>query len=62
MRIVCRDVGYTGNGTGAYRCKSSQQMVDVLRTLLASPLETMKVHIESIDCTARTFEKIYGIA
>jgi glycosyltransferase involved in cell wall biosynthesis len=61
MRVVCRDVGYTGNGAGAYRCKSTAEILDVLRMLLSSPLENQEVSVESIDCTARSFEKLYGI-
>src|SRR5262249_13516926 len=26
-RVVCRDVGYTGNGVGVYRCKSNAEML-----------------------------------
>jgi glycosyltransferase involved in cell wall biosynthesis len=61
MRVVCRDVGYTGSGTGAFRCKSSEEMVDVVRRLLLLPHESAAVSVESIDCTALAFEGIYGI-
>ena len=37
MSVVCRDVGYTGESPNAYRCKSLQEMVAVLKRLLASP-------------------------
>jgi glycosyltransferase involved in cell wall biosynthesis len=61
MRVVCRDVGYTGNGTGVYRCQSSNEFVNALQRLLVSPLENNGVNVDSIDATARAFEKIYGI-
>ena len=60
-RVVCRDVGYTGSGNGAYRCKTNEEMVNVLKTLLASPLDPIKVDVVGIDDTARAFEQIYGL-
>jgi glycosyltransferase involved in cell wall biosynthesis len=61
MRIVSFDVGYAGKSPGVYRCKSSEEMLDVLRTLLASPLEAQQVHVPDIDETAGAFEKLYGL-
>jgi glycosyltransferase involved in cell wall biosynthesis len=61
MRVVCREVGYTGTGPGVYHCKSNEEMVDVLKALLAAQLERTEVDVMNIDDTARAFEKIYGI-
>src|SRR5262245_27749128 len=60
-QVVSREVGYTGNGTNTHRCKSDEEMVAVLQRLLIASGENKKANVESIDCTARTFEKIYGI-
>jgi glycosyltransferase involved in cell wall biosynthesis len=62
MRVVCRDVGYTGTGKGAYRCKSNEEMVEVLKTLLESSLTPLDSDVIGIDDTVRTFENIYGLA
>jgi len=61
MRVVCHDVGYTGNGTGVYRCESNAEMTDALRKLLRSPMDPLEVNVPGIDETAEAFEKIYGI-
>jgi len=61
MRVVCREVGYTGEGPAAYTCTSNEEMVDVLKRLLDAARPKEEVRVESIDCTARAFEKIYGI-
>ena len=62
MRVVCRDVGYTGNGREAYRCSSTGEMAAVLRKLLdAPPVAARDVYIEDIEGTASAFENIYGL-
>ena len=57
MRVVCRDVGHTGSGPGAFRCKSGEEMLQTLRALLAAPPEDHEVAVEGIDETAAAFEK-----
>ena len=61
MRVVSFDVGYAGKSANVYRCKSYGEMLDALRTLLASPLEAQEVDVPNIDETANAFEKIYGL-
>jgi glycosyltransferase involved in cell wall biosynthesis len=61
MRVVCRDVGYTGNATGVYRCRSTDEMTSALERALTMPIEERKLRIESVDDTAQAFEEIYGI-
>jgi glycosyltransferase involved in cell wall biosynthesis len=61
MHVVCRDVGYTGPGDGVYRCKTNENMIDVLKTLLASSLDPSEVDVIGIDDTAKAFEEMYGL-
>jgi glycosyltransferase involved in cell wall biosynthesis len=62
MRVVSFDVGYTGNSAAAYRCKSREEIVEVLQTLLETDPGAALTQVESVEDTARAFEKIYGIA
>jgi glycosyltransferase involved in cell wall biosynthesis len=62
MYVVCRDVGYTGNGEHVHRCNSTEEMNDMLKTLLASTLDHREVDVIRVERTASAFEKIYGIA
>ena len=61
MRVVSLDVGYTGNGAGAFVCKSEEEMKERLQMILASPFAPAAVHVKSIDDTARAYEEIYGL-
>ena len=61
MRVVSFDVGYAGQSPAVYRCKSSDEMVDVLKRLLTSPMEAQEIHVEGIDDTACAFERLYGL-
>jgi glycosyltransferase involved in cell wall biosynthesis len=62
MRVVSFDVGHTGTSAAVYRCKSAEEIVQVLQTLLESDPGSDATHVESVEDTARAFEKIYGIA
>jgi len=61
MRVVCRNVGYTGGGAGVYHCGSNSEMVDTLKRLLAERFVPTEARVMSVDCTAAAFEKLYGI-
>jgi len=60
-RVVCRDVGYTGDSAAVVRCKSTPEMVNALRSLLSDPQEQIDSNVLTIDQTAEAFEKIYGL-
>ena len=62
MRVVSFDVGYAGTSPEVYRCKSAEEMVSTLQTLLASASEVEETQIETIDDTSLAFERIYGLA
>jgi glycosyltransferase involved in cell wall biosynthesis len=64
MRVVSFDVGYAGTSPEVYRCKSAEEMVSTLKTLLVSAPEALaeNTEIETIDDTSRAFERIYGLA
>ena len=59
MRVVCRDVGYTGDAPAVFRCKSNEEMADVMREMLASPVDDVKTNVLGIDYTVRAFEELY---
>jgi glycosyltransferase involved in cell wall biosynthesis len=61
MHVVCRDVGYTGNGGSVHRCSSGEEMAGVLEQLLALPAASEEIEVDGIDSTAGAFEKIYGL-
>ena len=61
MRVVSFDVGYTGNGHGVDLCRSEEEILGVLETLLAQPFDPEEVQVNCIEETARAFEELYGI-
>jgi glycosyltransferase involved in cell wall biosynthesis len=61
MRVVSFDVGYTGNGPSVDLCRSEEEILGVLKTLLARPFDPEEVQVDCIEETARAFEELYGI-
>jgi glycosyltransferase involved in cell wall biosynthesis len=60
MRVVCRDVGYTGGHAAAIACTSDEEMVAQLAALLDAPAAAPEpAGVETIDSTARAIEEIY---
>ncbi len=62
MSVVCGDVGYTGGSRYSFRCSSHAEMTQTVRRLLASRTEQARESVATIDDTAASFERIYGIA
>ena len=61
MHIVCRNVGHTGSSNRVHRCSSTEDIVSVIKSLLALELAHTNVEVCSVHSTVEAFERVYGL-
>jgi glycosyltransferase involved in cell wall biosynthesis len=59
MHVVCYHVGFTPPGNRVHRCRSEEEMLEVLVRLLSRALDHESQEVPSIGATAAAYEEIY---
>jgi glycosyltransferase involved in cell wall biosynthesis len=59
MQVVCRNVGYAGDGAAVHRCGSNEEILAVLDRLLTTPWRSAQPDVLNMDWTVREFERLY---